>query len=950
MQLKRISLTINGVERFVVCDPENDSLATALRRHGLTGVKVGCGTGVCGACSVILNGKVVRTCNLKVKNVPEFSDIITIEGVGSARNLHPLQQAWITYGGVQCGFCSPGFIVSAYGLLQENAAPTREQVREWFRAHRNVCRCTGYKPLVDAVRAAAAVMRGEKSLADITYKHESNADYYGSKLPRPTAVAKSTGTADYGDDLKLKFPQETVHLAVVISDVDHANIKGIDVSDAEKAPGVYKVLTAKDVKGTNNLATAFGHIVPRQKGNGVTDYPVICSDKIVRRGDCLAVVCADTEEHARAAAKLVKQDLELLPAYKTFIESAMPTAMQIHKNIPNVYMRQVVFKNEVSEDSFDSAAYSVSGSFHSQHEPHLPIEPDVLQGYIGSDGMLTLQCKSQAITETREAVAAACGIPMENLRMIQNTVGGAFGYSVGTNTFAIVATAVQAMDGLPCTMTLTYEQFNHMTGKRSATFTNGQLACDKDGKIVAAEYDVGLDHGAYAGTAGLIFANLVSIGFHGYNIPAIRALARGGSSNNAFNCPYRGFGAPQIYTTTEALIDMLAEKAGIDPWEFRYINAARPGDTTINSRPYMDYVYPTLLEMIKPTYDAYKSEAETAKKSGRMVGVGISLGGFLATIGRPDAAEVALELNPDGSVTNFNTWEDVGQGGDIGALTHTLKALEELKLRPDQVRLVMNDSKECPDTGLAAASRSHYMAGNATLDAASKLLAAMRKPDGSFRTYDEMKAEGIETKYLGHVDHLGHVDVDFGLDPNTGEGEKNRTFMYAVNTALVEVNAETGKATVLRYTTACDVGVLGNRLAVEGQAYGGLSHSIGFALSENYNAEKRDSNIASCGIPTIDTVPDDFNVMFLENPRPHGPHGSSGCSECFQSSGHMAVINAINDASGVRIYALPATPAKIKDGLERKAKGESLLPQKYFLGSDLEDELDEIRANPIATH
>jgi aldehyde oxidoreductase len=463
--------------------------------------------------------------------------------------------------------------------------------------------------------AAAAVMRGEMTVADITYTHKDGEDYYGSRLPRPSALAKVTGTADYGDDIKLKMPQETAHLAVVITDVDHAIIKNIDVSEAEKAPGVYKVLTAKDIKGSNNLATAFGHIVQRQKGSGVTDYPVICDKKICRRGDCVAVVAADTEAHARAAAKLVRQDLELLPAYKTLVEAAMPAAIQIHKDVPNVYMHQVVLKDEVDDDSFEGAAYSVEGSFHSQHEPHLPIEPDTLQGYIGADGMVTLQCKSQALTETREAVAHACGIEMDNLRFIMNCVGGAFGYSVGTNTFAIVAAAVLALDGAPCTMTLTYEQFNHMTGKRSATFTNGRLACDDNGKITAAEYDVGLDHGAYAGSAGLIFANLISIGFHGYNIPAIRALARGGVSNNAFNCPYRGFGAPQIYTTTEALVDMLAEKAGIDPWEFRYRNAARPGDTTINSRPYMEYVYPTLLEMIKPTYDKYKAEAEEGRKA-----------------------------------------------------------------------------------------------------------------------------------------------------------------------------------------------------------------------------------------------------------------------------------------------------------------------------------------------
>ena len=171
--------------------------------------------------------------------------------------------------------------------------------------------------------------------------------------------------------------------------------------------------------------------------------------------------------------------------------------------------------------------------------------------------------------------------------------------------------------------------------------------------------------------------------------------------------------------------------------------------------------------------------------------------------------------------------------------------------------------------------------------------------------------------------------------------------MYAVNVALVEVDVATGKTQVLRYTTAADVGIIGNKLAVDGQAYGGLSHSIGFALSEDYNAEKKHGNMAGCGVPTIDMIPDDFNIIYQETPRPHGPHGSAGCSENFQCSGHMAVINAINNACGARVYALPATPDKVKDAYERTQRGEDLTPPKYFLGTEFEEELDIIRANPM---
>ena len=944
MALERRTFNINGVERFAVVNPETDTLAGVLRRIGLTGVKVGCGIGVCGACTVLVNGEAIRSCNRKISKVEEYSEILTIEGIGAPGRLHPLQQAFITYGGVQCGFCTPGFIVSAYALLAENPSPSREEVRNWFKEHKNICRCTGYKPIVDAVMAAAAVLRGEKTMADITYDSAAEKDIYGSKRPRPAALGKVSGLTDYGDDVKLKMPEGTLHLVGVYSQTARAKIKNIDVGEAEKMPGVVKIMLAKDVPGKNNIDEPA--LLPRTKGRGITEFPVICGDTVNRWGDVLALVCAETEAEARAAAKAVKCDLEILPSYKNVVESFMPNAIQLHKSLPNFYLEQPVFKGRDTAEVFEEDGLVIAeGSFHSQHEPHLPIEPDVLQAYYDTDGNLTIQCKSQAIGENREQMSKTLGIEEAKIRIIMNPTGGSFGYSVCSNIMSLIGAAA-IVTKRPCTMTMTYEEFNHNSGKRSATYTNGRVAVDKEGKIAAAEYDIALDHGAYAVVGWKIFTNLSTVGFHGYNIPNFKSLARGGSSNHAFNTAYRGFGSPQIYTATEALMDMAADAVGMDPWEFRYKNAARPGDLTINSRPYHDYYYPAMLEKIKPTYDKYKAEAEAAKKEGRHVGVGMSLGGFIVTIGAIDKSEIALELNPDGTFTHFNTWEDVGQGGDIGALTHAVKALEPLGVKAEQVKLVMNDSHRCPDSGLAAASRSHYMNGNATIDGANKLMAAMKKADGTYRTYDEMVAEGIPTKYIGHADQF-NLGLPMGIDPNNGMGEKNPTYMYAVNTCLVEVDVNTGKTQVLRYTTVADVGVIGNMLAVEGQGYGGLSHSIGFALSEDYHLEKKYGNIIGCGVPQITDIPDDMNLIFIESPRPAGPHGSCGCSEDFQCSGHMAVINAIKNATGVRVYELPATPDKVKAGWEKLQKGEDLTPPKYFLGSDFEEELQFIKDNPV---
>jgi len=204
------TVNINGTQKVLLADPET-SLAKVLREQlGLTGTKIGCGHGQCGACSVLLDGKVIRSCVYKMKRLKDGAVITTIEGIGSPENLHPLQLAWIKHGGAQCGFCAPGFIVSAKGLLDQNQNPTREEVRNWFQKHRNACRCTGYIPLVDAVMDAAKVLRGEMSPKELLFEMPADGRIWGSSYPRPSSVAKVTGTCDYGADLGLKLPDNTL--------------------------------------------------------------------------------------------------------------------------------------------------------------------------------------------------------------------------------------------------------------------------------------------------------------------------------------------------------------------------------------------------------------------------------------------------------------------------------------------------------------------------------------------------------------------------------------------------------------------------------------------------------------------------------------------------------------------------------------------------------------------
>ena len=943
MALEKRWLNINGANKAFVCDPD-DSLAKVLRQMGLTGTKIGCGVGVCGACSVILNGKLVRACIKKMKSIEEYSTVLTVEGIGTPTNPHPIQQAFVTFGGIQCGFCTPGFIVSTYALLQENPSPTREEVRHWFTVNKNACRCTGWKPIIDCVMAAAKVMRGEATIDDITYHVPADGTIYGTAIPRPAALAKATGTCDFGDDIALKMPRNTAYLAPVMPGVHHGKIISIDASEAEAMPGVYKVLTAKDVKGTNTIMMPVPH--PRSKIDGF-DHKVINDDKIYRYGDVVAVVAAETQELAREAAKKVKVQIEELPAYMSYLEAIAPGAIEIHEGSPNEYLRLPLIKGEDTRDVLDESEYVVEGSFYSTSQPHLIIEPDVVQAYMDDEGTLTIHCKTLALDVFLGVVPPTIGIPADKLRMIENPTGASFGSSMTQRSACIAGAAAMAL-GRPVSMTLTYAQHNAFVGKRCAHYSNARLGCDKDGKLTAAEYDFVFDHGAYSEMADMLGSKAQRFPYFGYNVPNVRALVRLGYSNQTYGTPYRSYGNAQSYTMSEAMMDMLAEKAGIDPFEFRYMNMVEEGDLNLNSVPYHEYPFKRMMDAMRPYYNEMKAEAE--KKNAENIpnkkyGVGIAIGGYNVT-GGADHSEVAIGLDPDGGVTCYNTWEDQGQGSDVGSLVLTHEAVKALGVPVEKIRLVQGDTAQAPLTGAAGANRSHYMAGSAIIDGANKLIAAMKKPDGTYRTYDEMVKEGIPTKYVGVHDTAAICEE---LDPNTGAGDPTAQYNYCNFMALSEVDTETGVTNVLRYIMFYDIGKVGSVQAVEGQGYGSLVHSLGFALSEEYIDDAKHAQITQCGFRYADDVTDDIELVNLEGPRKNpAPFGSVGCCEGFQSAGHMAIINSIYNACGVRIFDLPAKPAKVKAALDAIKAGKPLENKKYYLGPDMFGILEDAIENPVS--
>ena len=390
--MDRKLLTVNGTPTTVVCEP-SQKLSDVLRGQlGLTGTKVACGQGQCGSCSVILNGKVVRSCTTTMKRVPVESEITTIEGIGRPDDLHPLQRAWVKHGGAQCGYCSPGFIVSSKALLDENPDPTREEVRDWWQKHANVCRCTGYKPLVDAVLDAAGVLRGEAPPEELDYVVPADGHIWNTRFPRPSAVAKVTGAIDYGADYEHKMPPGTLQCAVVHAEVSHANILSIDTSEAETMPGVFKVVTHKDVRGRNRINGLV--MFPEDVKADGWERPILCDAKVFQYGDALAIVCADTIEQARAAAGKVKVELEELPAYMNALDAMAGDAIEIYPGTPNHFFTQQLRKGEDTEEIFKAAAHVVEGKYYLQRQPHLYFEPDCGFAYTDDEGRVTIHSKS----------------------------------------------------------------------------------------------------------------------------------------------------------------------------------------------------------------------------------------------------------------------------------------------------------------------------------------------------------------------------------------------------------------------------------------------------------------------------------------------------------------------------------------------------------------------------
>jgi selenium-dependent xanthine dehydrogenase len=944
----RIKLTINGTEHQFEVTPDAN-LADVLRRGlGLTGTKIGCSDGQCGSCVVLLDGKAVRSCVFPVRKATG-KEVLTVEGLagtwGKPGELHPLQQAFVDHGAVQCGFCTPGLLMAAAALwnrmVASGSVPDDDASleREIKRAlARNACRCTGYGSVLRAVRSAFHEYQTGEALPPIDIETVAPLRVIGHSYPRPDAVAKVTGTARFADDYT--FPG-MLYGATLRAAYPHARIRSIDTSKAKALPGVHAVLTHQDVPGRNRHGLVF------------PDWPVLCDDKVRYLGDAVAIVAAETAESAQEALKLVGVEYEPLPVVASAEQARQPDAAVVHEEWQTGnLLEHIKVRHGDVEQGFAEADIVVEREYRTPAYDHMFMEPEcsigIPAGYDEDHPKLTVYAGSQIPYADREQIAAALNLPEEAVRVRGTLIGGGFGGKEDIMA-QIHAALLARATGRP--VKILYDRAESMLAhpKRHATVIRIKTGAKRDGTLTAVEAELTGDAGAYASLSTKVLTRATTHATGPYAVPHARIDCYAMYTNNPPAGAFRGFGVTQSAFAVESNMDILAHELGLDPFELRRKNALRVGSTTATGQVLresvglvdcLDWVQAHVQELSQfPTPDTYFANPQVAwglacayKNTG--------LGG-----GADDAAGAEIEVYPDGAVTGTDT-EIRASSADMGQGLTTVVAqctAEELGLPFERVRVLLSDTDRTPDGGPTTASRQTYISGNAARLAARTMrdrlsrVAAERwdVPPGTIRFEEgELRAsfpqaeEAEEGQYAvpfaeavgwlvdeGHEPRLTYRYHAPATQPLGSGGDMHFAFSFAAQAAQVAVDPDSGKVQVLRVVAAADGGRTLNPQAFLGQVEGGIVMGIGTALTEEFVLDEgipRTRRWKDYETPLIGDMPE-MDVHIVEHPTSDGPYGAKGIGELPSIPTAPAICNAIYAAMGVRAYKLPVKPELIRE-------------------------------------
>lgn len=887
--MKKVKLKINGVWRQFVVEPDYVLIDLLRDDLHLTGTKQSCDRkGQCGACTVMVNKKAVRSCLAKVTDL-DGAEVISIEGLGTPDNPHLIQEAFALAGAIQCGFCTPGMIMATKALLDEKIDPTADDIKKALR--RNLCRCTGYKKIIEAVQLAGRFLRGETTPDQV--RPDPVGGIIGVNHPRPSAMLKACGVAEFAADIQVRGAGE---LTVVRSPHAHALIKSINTAKAAKMPGVIGVMTAEDIKGTNRLK----FVVP--------DRPILCDTKVRFIGDPVVAVLAETRQQAEAAAAKVKVEYELLPVVMTPGEALADGAPQIHSDRPNLCFSQPLVRGD-ADDALAKSHTVIESRFSTQTNFQASLEPEATVAYLeddeeGEQPILVVIGRSIFIHMHLGMLQDAVGY--ENMRYEEAYSGGQFGTKLDIQSEGLAAAAalhfkraVRYIPGLHETMLL--------TSKRHAFDMNVRLGADSEGKLTGYEIDITVNNGAYYSNGNVIIIRALHMLSGSYYIPSIKAAARLVYTNTIWGGSARGAGPPQTNYALESAVDMLARKMGIDPLEFRQKNSLKPGQPKATGHIVDQWPLPELFDAIKPNYERACQKASEFNSASDIIKRGVGLGTGSFGIGNAgDAATVAIELGPDGELTIFTAAADPGEGND-SMLVQIAAYLMGLDM--NKIRLVTRVTDQTAATGPAAGSRITYMVGGALIEAINQLKTAMNEANA--HTYEELISAEKPVHYVG----VKKMQPGRPLDAQTGQGPSFESQVHGVQMAEVEVNINTGEVKVVKMTTAVDAGRVINPMNLEGQLEGGMDMGAGFALREIY-VDGKTKDWVTFKFPTIG-LSFEMDTIIRETPRTNGPLGATGVGEFTMMPTAPAVMNAIEDACGARVRGLPATKERVLEALSK---------------------------------
>ena len=865
-----MELVLNGTQVSVDAAPGESLLEVLRERLGLRSMKDGCAPeGSCGACTVIVDGRAVVSCAQPASRIAGRT-VTTLEGLSpEARRVWA--DSFAATGAAQCGYCSPGIVMKAHALLDRDGAPSREEIARALAG--NLCRCTGYVKVLDAVERAAAVRRGVPPPA------ADAGGGVGSRTPRHGARELALGDVPFVNDLAVPG---MLHGALRFSDHPRAVVLRIDTSRAAAAPGVMAIVTAADVPG-ERIVGLIAH-----------DWPVFVAEGETTRfvGDVLAAVAARTRREARAAAALIEVEYEVLSPVSDPFTALEPEAPALHAG-GNLLETSVVRRGDAGA-ALATAAHVVRDRFSTSAVEHAFLEPEACLAVPGTgsrdgdapaagDGApdepaLRLFSQGQGAWDDRRQVAALLGLPETAVRVTQVATGGAFG---GKEDLSVQGqTALLArVTGSPVLIALSRPESLRLHPKRHALTLDYEVGCDAEGRLLAVRARIVGDTGAYASVGAKVLERAAGHACGAYRVPNVDVEARTVYTNNPPAGAFRGFGVPQVTFAMDGLLDRLAERVGIDAWEIRWRNALRVGDRFGTGQLLGPGV--GLEKTLLAVRDAYRG----ARYAGIACGAkNVGIGNGLVERGR-----AILRPEHDGTLTLWHSWTEMGQG------VHTIFAqivAEEVGVDPAAVHVLVDTEQEL-DTGETTASRATTLGGQAVADAARQL-----------RTALDALGPGSLPKDLAGREFAGEFVCDWTTPIGTGIENPVTHLAYGWATQVVILDDE---GRLARVVAAQDVGRAMNPNLLEGQVEGGVHMGLGLALSEAFVTEGSvplTTTLKSLGILPASAMPP-VEVIIVEEAQPEGPYGAKGAGEAVLVPTPAAVAGALFAFDGIRRTALP---------------------------------------------